>query len=219
MPLFLDFRAVENLNSRRAMLVTQKLSQPRRNVRGVSNTRWSTDFTLGGSAAPAVAPVARERSSAGRRRSRRPRPARLGPRAQATIQIRKPRSASAAPTGPVEVQPSPSRMAMPPRNGPSALAVLNAEWLSAAASACASPATSISRVCRMAPSETLAPIAKTSAASSQGLPAASGNTSSATAENSRMHARRRHQRAVGEARHEQIAERGCRCRTPPGKTE
>ncbi|CAM4172819.1 hypothetical protein COSO111634_34255 [Corallococcus soli] len=36
---------------------------------------------------------------------------------------------------------------MPPSHGPTALATLKALWFSAAASVCASPATSISRVC------------------------------------------------------------------------
>ena len=48
-----------------------------------------------------------------------------------------PPRASSTPTQPVDVQPSPPAMATPPSHAPSALAVLNAEWLSAAASVCA----------------------------------------------------------------------------------
>jgi len=45
--------------------------------------------------------------------------------------------ASSAPTQPVAVQPKPAAIAAPPSQAPIALAVLNAEWLSAAASVCA----------------------------------------------------------------------------------
>lgn len=41
-------------------------------------------------------------------------------------QTKRPASASAHPTQPVEVQPQPAAMAIPPSNGPSALAALNA---------------------------------------------------------------------------------------------
>jgi hypothetical protein len=63
---------------------------------------------------------------------------------------------------------------MPPSHGPSALAVLNAEWLSAAASACASPATSISRVWSTGPSAPVSPIANTLRQIDQRFAAASG---------------------------------------------
>ncbi|PAV92779.1 hypothetical protein WR25_03138 [Diploscapter pachys] len=94
--------------------------------------------------------------------------------ANETAQIAKPPSARPAPTSPVDVQPSPPAMARPPSHGPIALAVLNAEWFSAAANACASPATSISRVCNTVPSAPPKPIAKTSGISVQRLPAHKG---------------------------------------------
>ena len=53
--------------------------------------------------------------------------------------ISSPPAPSAAPTSPDEVQPNPAAIAIPASSGPSAFAVLNAEWLSAAASDWASP--------------------------------------------------------------------------------
>src|SRR3984885_3657819 len=58
----------------------------------------------------------------------------------------RPPSANNVPTHPVDVHPYPAAMARPPVHAPSAFAILKAEWLRAAASVCASAATSISRV-------------------------------------------------------------------------
>ena len=55
----------------------------------------------------------------------------------------------------------PAAMATPPSQAPSALAMLKAEWLSAAASVCASPATSIKRICKAGPIATMVPTKKT----------------------------------------------------------
>jgi hypothetical protein len=61
---------------------------------------------------------------------------------------------------------------MPPSQGPSALAVLKAEWLSAAGSAWALPETSMSRVCSTIASAAPMPIRKTSSEIVTILPAA-----------------------------------------------
>ncbi|EWS52412.1 hypothetical protein X551_04804 [Methylibium sp. T29] len=59
-------------------------------------------------------------------------------------------------------------MATPPSQAPSALAMLKAEWFSAAASVCASPATSIRRICSAGASATTVPTRNTLAAALTG---------------------------------------------------
>jgi hypothetical protein len=58
--------------------------------------------------------------------------------------------ASASPTATTigAVSPRPAASTTPPSQAPSALAMLKAEWFSAAPSVWASPATSISRICK-----------------------------------------------------------------------
>src|SRR3546814_5495887 len=81
---------------------------------------------------------------------------------------------------PVEVQPKPALIAIPPSHGPSALAALNAEWLDAAASVCAPAATAIRCACRIVASAPIVPTATTTTSSDHAACAASGNTSSTT---------------------------------------
>ncbi len=131
---------------------------------------------------------------------------------------RNPSSASAAPTGPVEVQPSPWRMARPPRNGPSALAVLKAEWFSAAASACASPATLHQpRLQDGAERRRWRRSRTRRRQAAKGLPAASGNTSECDRgeqqDDARPSASRRGRRSAARTDCPSVR----RCRTRPAK--
>ena len=69
---------------------------------------------------------------------------------------------------------------MPPSHGPSALAKLNAEWFDAAASVCASRATSIRCACNTVASAPIVPTASTAGSTVHGDFAANGKTSSTT---------------------------------------
>src|SRR3546814_3839971 len=91
-----------------------------------------------------------------------------------------PTTAVAAPTYPVEVQPKPALIAIPPSHGPSALAALNAELLDAAASVCAPAATAIRCACRIVASAPIVPTANTTTSSAHAACDARGNTSRTT---------------------------------------
>lgn len=67
-------------------------------------------------------------------------------------------------------------IAIPPSHGPSALAALNAAWWEAAASVCASRATSIRCDCSTGPSAPIVATASTSGSTAQADCAASGNS-------------------------------------------
>src|SRR3546814_3083665 len=91
-----------------------------------------------------------------------------------------PTTAVAAPTYPVEVQPKPALIAIPPSHGPSALAALNAEWLDAAASVCAPAATAIRCACRIVASAPIVPTATTTTSSDHAACARSEEHTSTT---------------------------------------
>src|SRR6187402_1278057 len=71
-----------------------------------------------------------------------------------------PPQARMAPVQPVASSPKPSATTTPPAHAPRAFAILKAEWLSAAATVWASPATSIRRVCTAGTTAMPSPIAK-----------------------------------------------------------